>query len=78
MQQNGVHHSWIGARDMDKNDTIKFVQSGAMVPLGLWDDLQPKHIDGDCVWVNNPNDPLLAENCENAMTFVCEVFSPNG
>ncbi len=74
MQQNGVDFAWIGAHDKDGLDEYRFAGSGVVVPISMWNGDQPKHADGDCVWLNSGSGSLFVDNCNNQMVFVCEVF----
>ncbi len=74
MNQSGVDFAWIGARDEDGIDEYIFVQSRAEVPHWMWAKDQPKHVGGDCVWLNSGSGSLFVDHCNNSYAFICEVF----
>ncbi len=76
MQSKSVVYAWIGARDVDSNNWLKYMQSKADVHLSMWAATQPNHGDGDCVWFNGGSGKLFLENCgnSNSQRFVCEAF----
>ena len=69
------NYFWLGARDLTQSDLLVWIKSGETVPVVLLAPGEPKHISGDCVYLQrNGINKLGVYACDNLLNgALCEV-----
>ncbi len=65
--------AWIGAKDVNGDDNVRFPEDGRVVGYTFWGRSEPLHSTGDCVKITQAGDQAMAD-CDTTLPFVCEIL----
>ncbi len=77
MALQGVERAWVGAKDPNGQDDIRWLDGEIMDPI-FWLGQQPEHSNGDCIYFHAGETRFKMGNCDDPSQYypLCRWYNP--
>ncbi len=78
MLSNVVYLAWVGAKDRNNDDDIKWIDYGESIDARFWIPGQQEHTRGNCVYIrafSGNNKGLGLDNCDTESYYLCRWYN---